>query len=92
MIPRCDGRRGLRRSCEKGLRLRPAGRHNGCLSAVFHAVPDVLASTTNLLKVNGWQAGAPMTMGSQNFEVMREWNRSEVYRRTLVYFAEQLRQ
>ena len=45
----------------------------------------------NLLKVNGWQAGAPMTMGSQNFEVMREWNRSEVYRRTLVYFADQLR-
>ena len=55
-----------------------------------HSVPDVLASTANLLKVNGWQAGAPMTMGSQNFEVMREWNRSEVYRRTLVYFAQQL--
>ena len=57
-----------------------------------HSVPDVLASTANLLKVNGWQAGAPMTMGSANFEVMREWNRSEVYRRTLVYFAEQLKQ
>ncbi len=57
-----------------------------------HSVPDVLASTANLLKVNGWQAGAPMTMGSQNFEVMREWNRSEVYRRTLVYFAQQLRE
>jgi lytic murein transglycosylase len=56
-----------------------------------HSVPDVLASTANLLKVNGWQAGAPMQLGSQNFEVMREWNRSEVYRRTLVYFAEQLR-
>ena len=56
-----------------------------------HSVPDVLASTANLLKVNGWQPGAPMTLGSQNFEVMREWNRSEVYRRTLVYFAEQLR-
>src|SRR6185503_12399423 len=24
-----------------------------------HSVPDVLASTANLLKVNGWQAGAP---------------------------------
>lgn len=57
-----------------------------------HSVPDVLASTANLLKVNGWQAGAPMTMGSQNFEVMREWNRSEVYRRTLVYFAQQLKE
>ena len=55
------------------------------------SVPDVLASTANLLKVNGWQAGAPFTQGTQNFEVMREWNRSEVYRRTLVHFTEQLR-
>jgi lytic murein transglycosylase len=55
-----------------------------------HSVGDVLASTANLLKVNGWQAGAPFTQGTQNFEVMREWNRSEVYRRTLVYFAQQL--
>jgi lytic murein transglycosylase len=57
-----------------------------------HSVPDVLASTANLLKVNGWQAGAAFTQGTQNFEVMREWNRSEVYRRTLVYFAQQLAQ
>jgi lytic murein transglycosylase len=55
-----------------------------------HSVPDVLASTANLLKVNGWQAGAPFTQGTANFEAMREWNRSEVYRRTLVYFAQQL--
>jgi lytic murein transglycosylase len=57
-----------------------------------HSVPDVLASTANLLKVNGWQAGAAFTQGTPNFEVMREWNRSEVYRRTLVYFAQQLQQ
>jgi lytic murein transglycosylase len=55
-----------------------------------HSVPDVLASTANLLRTNGWQAGAPFGMGTQNFEVMREWNRSEVYRRTLHYFAQQL--
>jgi lytic murein transglycosylase len=55
-----------------------------------HSVPDVLASTANLLKQNGWQAGQPYQMGSQNFEVMREWNRSEVYRRALVLFAEKL--
>jgi membrane-bound lytic murein transglycosylase B len=55
------------------------------------SVPDVLASTANLLKTNGWQAGAPFVMGTPNFDVMREWNRSEVYRRTLVHFAEQLR-
>jgi len=29
-------------------------------------------------------------LGTANFDVMREWNRSEVYRRTLHYFAQQL--
>src|SRR3954467_10205947 len=55
-----------------------------------HSVPDVLASTANLLKVAGWQPGAPYGEGTRNFEVMREWNRSEVYRKTMWYFAEQL--
>ena len=57
-----------------------------------HSVPDVLASTANLLKVNGWKAGAPFAEGSENFQVMREWNRSEIYRKTMVLFAEQLRE
>ena len=55
-----------------------------------HSVPDVLASTANLLKVNGWQAGAPFGEGTANFEVMREWNRAVVYRKTIVLFAERL--
>jgi len=55
-----------------------------------HSVPDVLASTANLLKVNGWRAGAPYAMGTENFQVMREWNRSEIYRRALVLFSERL--
>jgi len=55
-----------------------------------HSVPDVLASTANLLKVNGWQAGAPFGEGTANFQVMREWNRSEIYRKTMVLFAERL--
>src|SRR5690606_19239605 len=42
-----------------------------------HSIPDVLASTANLLKVNGWQPGQPFNLGTRNFEVMREWNRSE---------------
>jgi lytic murein transglycosylase len=54
------------------------------------SIPDVLASTANLLKVNGWQAGAPYGPGTRNFEVMREWNRSEIYRRTMHYFAQKL--
>jgi lytic murein transglycosylase len=55
-----------------------------------HSVPDVLASTANLLKTNGWKAGAPFGEGTPNFEAMREWNRSIVYRKTMVYFAEKL--
>jgi lytic murein transglycosylase len=55
-----------------------------------HSVPDVLASTANLLKVNGWKAGAPFGEGTANFEVMREWNRSMLYRQTIVHFAERL--
>ncbi|MGA7328999.1 MAG: lytic murein transglycosylase [Rhodomicrobium sp.] len=56
-----------------------------------HSVPDVLASTANLLKANGWRAGAPYGEGTSNFEVMREWNRAVIYRKTIVLFAERLR-
>lgn len=55
------------------------------------SVPDVLASTANLLKTNGWVAGQPYGEGTANFQAMREWNRSEVYRKTIAYFADQLR-
>lgn len=57
-----------------------------------HSVPDVLASTANLLKVNGWRPGAPYGEGTENFQVMREWNRSEIYRKTIVLFAEKLQE
>ena len=56
-----------------------------------HSVPDVLASTANLLKTNGWRAGEPFTEGTANFEVMREWNRAVIYRQAIVLFAERLR-
>jgi lytic murein transglycosylase len=55
-----------------------------------HNAADVLASTANLLKTNGWRAGAPYGEGTANFEVMREWNRAEVYRKTIVLFAQRL--
>ena len=55
-----------------------------------HSVPDVLASTANLLHTNGWQPGQPYHEGTANFEAMREWNHSEIYRKTLVLFAQQL--
>jgi lytic murein transglycosylase len=56
-----------------------------------HSVPDVLASTANLLKVNGWKAGASYGEGTENFQVaMREWNHSEIYRKTIVLMAQRL--
>jgi lytic murein transglycosylase len=56
-----------------------------------HSVPDVLASTANLLKTSGWQAGGDYHEGSPNFEAMREWNRAVIYRKTTALFADRLR-
>jgi lytic murein transglycosylase len=55
-----------------------------------HSVPDVLASTANLLHTNGFKMGAPYDEGSENFEAMREWNHAVIYRKTIAYFADQL--
>jgi len=55
-----------------------------------HSVPDVLASTANLLHTNGFRMGAPYGEGTANFEAMREWNHAVIYRKTIGYFADQL--
>jgi lytic murein transglycosylase len=54
------------------------------------SVPDVLASTANLLHSNGFKMGAPYGEGSANFDAMREWNHAVIYRKTIAYFADQL--
>jgi lytic murein transglycosylase len=53
-------------------------------------VPDVLASTANYLASKGWQRGKDWEPGSANFAVLKEWNKSEVYSKTVGYFATQL--
>ena len=55
-----------------------------------HSIPDVLASTANLLHVSGFKNGQPYSEGTPNFEAMREWNRATIYRKTIGYFADQL--
>src|ERR1700686_1132448 len=55
-----------------------------------HSVPDVLASTANLLHTNGFKMGGPYGEGSANFEAMREWNHATIYRKTIAYFADRL--
>jgi lytic murein transglycosylase len=55
-----------------------------------HSVPDMLASTANFLKGHGWQAGQGWEEGSANYAVLRDWNRAEVYQRTIAVMAGKL--
>jgi lytic murein transglycosylase len=57
---------------------------------LIHSVPDALASTANYLKAYGWQPGQPWGEGTPNFQVLLQWNASQVYTRTVAYFAQQL--
>ena len=57
---------------------------------LLRSVPDVLASTANFLASKGWQRGKDWEPGSANFAVIKEWNKSEVYARTIGHFASQL--
>jgi len=57
---------------------------------LIHSVPDVLASTANYLKGYGWQRGQPWGEGTANFQVLLEWNKSQVYTKTVAYFAQRL--
>jgi lytic murein transglycosylase len=57
---------------------------------LIRSVPDVLASTANYLKGYGWQTGKPWDEGTPNFQVLLQWNASQVYTKTVAFFAEQL--
>ncbi len=57
---------------------------------LINNVPDVLASTANYLKSYGWQRGQGWNQGEPNFAVIQEWNKAEVYAKTIALFAEKL--
>ena len=57
---------------------------------LLRSAPDVLASTANFLAGYGWQRGKDWEPGSANFTVLQQWNKSEVYAKTIGYFASQL--
>jgi lytic murein transglycosylase len=57
---------------------------------LIRSVPDVLASTANYLKAKGWQRGQGWGPGQPNFEVIKEWNKADVYARTIAAFADRL--
>ena len=57
---------------------------------LIHSQGDVLASTANYLHGYGWQRGAGWNPGQPNFNVILEWNKSQVYAKTIAYFASRL--
>lgn len=57
---------------------------------LLRSAPDVLASTANFLASYGWQRDKDWEPGSANFSVLQQWNKSEVYSKTIAYFADQL--
>ncbi|MBS0243496.1 MAG: lytic murein transglycosylase, partial [Proteobacteria bacterium] len=58
---------------------------------LFNSVPDMLASTANFFKGHGWQTGQPWGEGTANYNVIREWNKAEVYVKTIAVMAEKMR-
>ncbi len=58
---------------------------------LVHSVPDMLASTANFLKGHGWHAGQGWAPGSANYAVLAEWNKAEVYQRTIAVMADKLK-
>jgi lytic murein transglycosylase len=57
---------------------------------LVRSVPDMLASTANFLKAHGWKAGQDWGPGTANYAVFREWNRAEVYARTIAVMSGKL--
>ena len=57
---------------------------------LLRSAPDVLASTANFLANYGWQRGKGWEPGNPNFPVLQQWNKSEVYAKTVASFATQL--
>ena len=57
---------------------------------LVNSTADVLASTANFLKAHGWQRGAGWGPGTANYGVIRDWNKAEVYVKTIAVMAEKL--
>ena len=54
---------------------------------LIRSIPDVLASTANFLQRHGWRLGEPWGPDTQNFAVLKQWNRASVYQRTIAKAA-----
>lgn len=61
------------------------GRRN-----LMSSVPDMLASTANYLRSYGWKPGQAWTPGAPNYGVIQQWNKAEVYARTIAVMSAKL--
>ena len=58
---------------------------------LIRSVPDVLASTANYLSGYGWKRGEPLSARARRIStVLKEWNKSTVYQKTIAVFASRL--
>jgi lytic murein transglycosylase len=57
---------------------------------LLRSAPDVLASTANYLAGHGWQRGKDWEPGGANFAAIQQWNKSDIYAKTIATFATQL--
>ena len=57
---------------------------------LVRSVPDVLASTANYLRAYGWKRGGSWAPGTTNHNVLRKWNKAEVYVKTIAVMAQKL--
>jgi lytic murein transglycosylase len=54
---------------------------------LIRSTADMLASTANYFKSKGWAPGQPWQPGSANYAVIQEWNKAEVYAKTIAVMA-----
>jgi lytic murein transglycosylase len=57
---------------------------------LIRSTPDMLASTANFLKSYGWKSGQPWQPGSANYAVIQQWNKAEVYAKTIAVMSGKL--
>lgn len=57
---------------------------------LVRSVPDMLASTANYLRAHGWKRGQSWQPGTHNYGRIKDWNRADVYARTIALMAKRL--
>ncbi len=59
---------------------------------LLRSVPDVLASTAKFLQSYGWRAGEGWEPGEPNWPVLLQWNKSQIYSKTIALLATRIQE